>query len=264
MVHGWLGTADSPYLRRAAAALRGAGFSVARLLLRDHGGTAHLNSELFNSARIDEVVHASSDLINRFGNVRAGIMGFSLGGNFALRVALHNERHPSLQAALAICPVLEPKASVAAIDSGWIGYRWYFLRKWRRALKEKQLAFPDRYDFREAQGLSRVQTLTEFFVSRYTEFRDVDEYYSHYRLPAETLARLPIATQIIAAADDPVIPAAHFHDLRSNHPIRIDLLPYGGHCGFIQDFSLRSAVDQFALQFHVGQFGRPKAAGDDS
>ena len=33
VVHGWLGRADSPYVRRTADALHGAGFNVARLLL---------------------------------------------------------------------------------------------------------------------------------------------------------------------------------------------------------------------------------------
>jgi hypothetical protein len=72
VIHGWLGRADSPYVRRAASALHAAGFRVARLHLRDHGDTAHLNEELFNAARITEVVDVCNALASRYGAEGAG------------------------------------------------------------------------------------------------------------------------------------------------------------------------------------------------
>ena len=83
---------------------------------------------------------------------RGGVLGFSLGGNFALRVAR------ALQIpTLAICPAIDPEATMRAIDAGWTGYRWYFIRKWHRALKAKQQAFPDRYDFSPARRQRDLQ-----------------------------------------------------------------------------------------------------------
>lgn len=251
MVHGWLGRADSPYLRRTSAALHAAGFAVARLLLRDHGDTAGLNREMFNAARIDEVVDACNALAQVHGRSGCGLLGFSLGGNFVLRLAAHPQTSERFRAALAICPVLDPAAAVANLDRGWIGYQRYFLRKWRRAFAEKQAAFPHLYDFSDALRLSRVDTLTDYFVSRHTEFRDAREYYSHYTLSGDLLrlARMPV--QILAAEDDPVVPAAQFHALMKAAPPAdlLKLTRHGGHCGFISDLSLSSALDAHAVQF---------------
>src|SRR4029434_11355431 len=91
--------------RRAAVALHGAGFRVARLLLRDHGDTAALNAEMCHAARIDEVLSACNALSERYGSGRTGLLGFSLGGNFAVRVAAHDACSRSIARVLASCPV---------------------------------------------------------------------------------------------------------------------------------------------------------------
>ena len=60
-----------------------------RLNFRDHGETHHLNRAMFHSCRIDEVVGArETESRQRFTARPFVIGGFSLGGNFALRVAL--------------------------------------------------------------------------------------------------------------------------------------------------------------------------------
>ena len=60
-----------------------------RLNFRDHGDTHHLNRDLFHSCRIDEVVGAVRAVRRAFATDPVAVAGFSLGGNFALRVALH-------------------------------------------------------------------------------------------------------------------------------------------------------------------------------
>lgn len=251
VIHGWLGCADSPYVRRASAALNRAGFTVARLMLRDHGGTAHLNEELFNAARIDEVADAVNWLAEHHGGGACGLLGYSLGGNFVLRLAGHRHTSPRFRTALAVCPVLDPKAAVEALDRGWVGYQRYFLGKWRRAFAEKQAAFPDRYDFAEARRLSLVATLTDYFVSRHTPYRDADDYYARYTLDRDFLANLKMPVRVLATEDDPVLPAEHARALlgASGDAEVVTLVPYGGHCGFIEDLRLRTALDAWLSRF---------------
>lgn len=238
IIHGWLGCADSSYVLSAAAALHAAGFGVARLNLRDHGDTAHLNAELFHSARIGEVVEAIVTLRERLGTP-IGLLGFSLGGNFALRVAKATGIHT-----LAVCPAMDPAASTLAIDHGLPIYRWFFVRKWRTALAAKQAAFPDQYDFGEAQGLSHVSTLTGLFVRKHTPFADMHDYFAHYTLTGDTLAGT-VGAEIVYAQDDPVIPAAGFADLPAD--LRVHAMPCGGHCSFITNPTQPSWVDHFAV-----------------
>jgi predicted alpha/beta-fold hydrolase len=236
LIHGWLGSADSSYVLSAGAELLAAGFRVARLNLRDHGDTAHLNEGLFHSARTQEVV----DAVRELAGDRGGVLGFSLGGNFALRVA----RALGVPA-LAICPAIEPANTMRAIDGGWPGYRWYFLRKWRRALAAKQLAFPDRYDFAPARGLNTVTALTDLFVRNHTEFADSAAYLAGYTLTGAALDGT--TATIVTAEDDPIIP---WHDFgRLPATIELVAMPWGGHCGFVEGTRAPSWVDRYAVRF---------------
>jgi predicted alpha/beta-fold hydrolase len=255
LLHGWLGNADSPYSRRAASALHRAGFRIARLLLRDHGDTAALNPEMFHSARIDEVVDACNALSRRYGNGRTGVLGFSLGGNFAVRVAAHPQADPSIAAVLAICPVIDPAAAVTAIDSGWVGYRWWFLRRWRRALAAKQAAFPDRYDFTDALSLPTIAGLTDYVIPRHSEFPDTECYYAAYRLTHEVIARLRTPVHVVAALDDPVIPGKDVETLVETDRLSVTRSPYGGHCAFIETFGLESRLNAAAPRYFARALG---------
>ncbi|NJN52224.1 MAG: alpha/beta fold hydrolase, partial [Gammaproteobacteria bacterium] len=142
LIHGWLGDSVSSYLLSTAGHLFDQGYTVARLHLRDHGGSEHLNEEMFHSARIEEVVDACNWLARVYGQGRAALIGYSLGGNFALRATGHPALTATLAATIAICPVIQPGPTMHAIDSGWFAYRHYFVRKWHRALAAKQRAFP--------------------------------------------------------------------------------------------------------------------------
>jgi len=242
LIHGWLGHADSSYVLSSASELFARGFSVIRLNLRDHGDTAHLNEDMFHSARTTEVVDAVRQ-IERMVSGPAGVAGFSLGGNFALRIA----RDTGLPA-VAICPAIDPPASMISIDSGFAAYRLFFLLKWQRALKQKELAFPHRYEFARARQLNTVTDLTELFVREHTDYPDTDSYLAAYTLTGDTL-RDTEAT-VIYAEDDPVIPAAGFAQL----PAGIETVAsrHGGHCAFIRDIRQPTWVDEYlARHFEV-------------
>jgi predicted alpha/beta-fold hydrolase len=243
LIHGWLGSADSSYVLSAATELLAAGFRVARLNLRDHGGTEELNEELFHSARTREVVDAVRQLTAAHGG---GVLGFSLGGNFALRVA----RELALPT-LAVCPAIDPANTMRAIDEGWVAYRWYFLRKWRRALAAKQRAFPDRYDFTPAFGLRSVAALTDLFVREYTEYGATGEYLARYTLTGPALDGT--RATIVTAEDDPIIPWRDFGRLPAT--LEIVAAPWGGHCGFVEGARDPSWLDRFAVRFFQDALG---------
>jgi predicted alpha/beta-fold hydrolase len=225
LIHGWLGHADSSYVLSAAAELWDAGFSVYRLNLRDHGDTAHLNEAMFHSARTREVVEAVEELRQRFARGPVGLAGYSLGGNFALRVA----RATGLES-VAICPAIDPPATMGSIDRGLAIYRLFFVRKWHRALNAKQSAFPERYRFDQARGLKTVEALTHLFVREHTDYPSTEAYLAAYSLTGDALAGT--RATVVYAEDDPVIPAAGFDAL----PDSLSLVStrHGGHCAFVQ------------------------------
>jgi predicted alpha/beta-fold hydrolase len=252
LIHGWLGDSTSSYLLTTAARLFDAGYAVARLQLRDHGASEHLNEEMFHSARIDEVVDACDWLARVYGEGGMGLVGYSLGGNFALRVTGHVHRLPALRATVAICPVIEPGPTMRAIDDGWFGYRHYFVRKWHRAMAAKQRAFPKRFELESAFALDRVTSLTDYFVAHHTPFASSHDYFAAYAIDAARVSAITTPTWILAAADDPVIPASTFDGLPHNPALTIELAAHGGHCAFLSSYTLQSGVDDYVVDI-LGQ-----------
>jgi predicted alpha/beta-fold hydrolase len=224
---------------------------VVRLNLRDHGDSHHLNPEIFHSCRLDEVVHAVRLLSERMPGDRVYLGGFSLGGNFALRIAARApDEGITLERVVAVCPVLDPRDTMAALEHGLALYRYYFIRKWRRSLALKQAAFPDLYDFGDLARFSSLQHMTDHFVREYTEYPDLDTYLRGYAVTGERLARLVVPTEILLADDDPVIPVAGAAALARPAALTLRRTHHGGHVSFLEDFRLRSWLDDYiAHQF---------------
>jgi len=240
LIPGWLGDSQSTYIISAATALDEKNFSTARINLRDHGKTTHLNAGLFNSAQHDEVIALVDQLSVEYGGAGSGLIGFSLGGNFALRVA---RARPELKT-LAICPAISPASTMQKIDRSPI-YQHYFVRKWRSVWTDKQSAFPQRYNFAEALKLTTVSALTDYFVRYHSDFDSTSAYFAAYDLSQSALAG--VTAHILAAADDPIIPASHYQDLPDS--LAVTLTQQGGHGAYLDSWRLTSWADSYATNF---------------
>lgn len=249
LLHGWEGSVQSSYILHTGSRLLAEGCDVFRLNFRDHGDTHHLNRELFHSCRIDEVVGAVADISRRFGERPLVIGGYSLGGNFALRVAL---RAPAagipLAWVFAVCPVVSPHAGLASIENAPWFYESYFLRKWRKSLQRKQSHFPQSELFSKTELRGTLRELTRDLVLRHTSFGSLENYLDGYSIAGDRLAALAMPATILTAADDPVIPVAEFRELTLAPDTELTIVPHGGHCGFIRDLSLRSWAEDFLAE----------------
>jgi predicted alpha/beta-fold hydrolase len=248
MIHGWEGSAESTYMLSVAPALLAQGYSVFRLNLRDHGESHHLNEDLFHSCRLDEVVGAFGWIQRTWPEQRLSAVGYSLGGNFALRVAAAAPAAGlALDRVIAICPVLNPAQTMSAIDRGWWGYRRYFLRRWSNSLIKKRTAFPDRYGFGKLTSFSNLTDMTEYFVIRYTDYPDLYTYLNGYALTGERLANLAVDSCMLLADDDPVIPVDGLADMHASDALKVYRTQLGGHCGFLQGLNLHCWMNDFLL-----------------
>ena len=249
LLHGWEGSARSNYVLNTGARLLREGFDVFRLNFRDHGETHHLNREIFHSCRIDEVVHAVREVAARFPARMLALAGFSLGGNFALRVAL---RAPAagipLAYALAVCPVVSPESGLFGLEKGPGFYQRYFLRRWTRSLRAKQALFPETELFTREELANDLRGLTRSLVLRHTDFGSLENYLDGYSIAGDVLSSLRVPATILTSADDPVIPVDDFRTLKLPPQVELDIAPYGGHCGFIRDFSLRSFIEDYIAE----------------
>ncbi len=249
LLHGWEGSVQSTYVLNTGARLLAEGCDLFRLNFRDHGDTHHLNRELFHSCRIDEVVGAIKAVAAMFPGCPLIVGGYSLGGNFALRVALRaRAAGVPLVWTFAVCPPVSPVAAMNAIEAAPAIYEYYFLKKWRSSLKRKQSLFPQADLFTEAELRGSIRELTRSMVLRHTDFGTLENYLDGYSLAGHALAALDVPTTILTAEDDPIIPVADFRNLRLAPATELVIVPHGGHCGFIRDASLHSWAEDFLVE----------------
>jgi predicted alpha/beta-fold hydrolase len=245
LIHGWMGSSDSSYLLSAAGTLWDNGYSVFRLNMRDHGPTHHLNEGLFHSCRIAEVVEAVKRIQEMFPHKRLFLAGFSLGGNFALRVAV---RAPAagikIDKVVAICPVLYPPNTLHAMENGLQIYHLYFMKKWRNSLRLKRKYFPHLKGLECISGYKSISDMTGYFVKNFTDYPDMMTYLKGYAITGQALESLKIPSVIIASIDDPIIPVKDLQELASLNCLQIKTTRYGGHCGYLKNFRLTSWADQ--------------------
>ena len=177
LLHGWEGSAESYYVLSLGQALFEAGVEVVRLNLRDHGDTHHLNPEIFHSCRLPEVVGAIAAIGERLPGRELWLVGFSLGGNFMLRVAASEDPRLTPPAGvIAVSPVLDPARTMLAMEQGWSVYHRYFVRKWTRSLRRKQQLWPGRHDFSDLLHLGNLRRMTAALVARHTSFESMEAY----------------------------------------------------------------------------------------
>jgi predicted alpha/beta-fold hydrolase len=238
LLHGWEGSADSTYVLSTGGTLYGQGYDIFRLNLKDHGNSHHLNQALFHGALTEETAQAIDTICGLAPEQSNYLIGFSLGGNFALRIALRQSTFPirNLRQVFAISPALDPYKSTLAIDTGPNVYRLYFLNKWKRSLRKKQRLFPELYQFDGLLNHCTCMGLTEAIMTYYSEFSSHREYFSRYTLTGDVLKNIGLPVTIMTAQDDPVVAADDFQRLPAGGLLQLSLQRYGGHCGFLDPF----------------------------
>lgn len=245
LIHGWLGSSESVYILSAASYLYEQGFSVFRLTLRDHGDSAGLNQQPFLAIRLNEVLDAVEQIQQRFPHELNFLAGYSLGGNIAVRLAAKaHRREISLNRVVAVCPPIDPKAASIMISASPF-YNWHFVKAWRQAFEEKVAKYPQYSKDRDVFNGRSVVALHEAYVPRFSSYSNADEYFEAYTLDEKTIPDLAIATNIVLAADDPVIPWQSVAVLANHKNLRVSMTDYGGHCGFLQGYRMNCWLDQY-------------------
>ncbi|WP_162261886.1 YheT family hydrolase [Legionella adelaidensis] len=253
-LHGWLGSDSSTYMIGRGESLYQKGYDVFRLNMRDHGTSLPLNKGLFHGGLLKEAFQAVKYIAETKPELPVYIIGFSMGGSFALRMAwqqsIENLTIKNLQKVISVCPSVDPAKVTDAIDKSII-YRNYFCKKWKTNLREKQRCFPELYDFSNFLTLKSCREMTVELIKKYSDYGNIDEYFADYSFSVEKLQEVRVPTIILTAADDPVIPVESFQKLKNLNPhVTIYVTEYGGHVGYVKALSGDSWLD-VALPFLI-------------
>ena len=237
---GWLGHKDSKYLIPLADLLHINNFDIIRIHPLDHGDTEHLNKDFFRATDIQTLIEAVEFIGKKYQNNEIHLIGFSLGGNIALRISAC-ESINFLKSTVVISPVIDPEISMRAMDNtSWI-LKKYFVNKWRRTLRRK-MRLHNISNVEESLRYKDLEKMTEFFTKNFSPHKNVKELFAGYAITQDTINQIKNNTLIYSSVDDPCVPIKPLYSLDQTNNVKFKPQQYGGHCGFIDDFKFNSSV----------------------
>ncbi|MEX2139398.1 MAG: alpha/beta fold hydrolase [Pirellulales bacterium] len=243
LLHGLSGCHASQYMQRIATKLNNAGVRTFRKDLRGCGAGATLARLPYHSGRSDDAAAAVKFIDELCPSSPTTMIGFSLGANMALKLLgeLGEARCGGLDSAVAICPPVDLMACSRNLGR-WSNriYDAHFVSNlWRGA---RNLSAANGADESELNGLGRFQfpsrrpgrlyDFDDVYTAPISGFRDAEDYYRTCS-PGQFVPAIRKPTLVIAAADDPMIPARLFEGIDWPPCVQFYLAAGGGHLGFI-------------------------------
>lgn len=243
LVHGLSGCHGSPYMIRLAHRFTQAGFVVVRMDMRGCGAASELATQVTHAGRSDDI-HAALDSVHRqMPRSPLHAIGVSLGGNQLLRLVCRigaaEQPRPAWFNSLHRIAVVAPPIDLMRCSENMQRisrrpYNWYFIRQLFRRLPRRVC---EREDFQKVIAGPRPKTLWELddrMTAPMSGFSGAAEYYRECGT-STLVAENPIATLVLAAEDDPIVPVACFREPKSEWPksSTVVISPSGGHAGFV-------------------------------
>lgn len=232
LIHGMGGSAESGYMRRTASPALARRWTVARMNLRNCGGTELLATTLYNAGQGADVGHVLAALEQAGFPRPFAAAGFSLGGNILLRHAGEQGRSCRADAVAAVNPPIDLESCAAALERRANRvYQAYYTGKLLRDLR-RILAVRDLPGCPAPDGSIRtVRRFDELYTAPDAGYASAEEYYAAASA-GPRLTGLSRPALVLSAADDPFVPVEMFEPYRDLanafflHPRR------GGHCGY--------------------------------
>jgi uncharacterized protein len=256
IIHGLEGSSASPYVVRMAARALDAGFQVVRMNVRNCGGTEHLGPTLYHSGLTTDLRSVAEQLWQ----IPLYIVGFSMGGNMALKLAGEWSAGfpPQVKAICAVSPPVDLGACALRIaEPRNHVYESRFLRHLRQTLTRKKAVMAVDYSL---EPFSRIRSLIDFdnaYTAPAFGFCDAFDYYAHASSKGH-LRNIRLPALVIQAQDDPFIPFAIFNSavFRENPSLSLLTPRSGGHVAFISRRQPRFWAQEQALRFFEWVRGR--------
>lgn len=235
MIHGLGGEACSSYLTRIARKLEARGIRSFRLDMRCAGSARFMCRKPYHAGRSEDIAESLDFLAGLCPGSPVLLAGFSLGGAICLKMLGERGRDAprNLAMAMAICPPVDLAVSAR------------FLRQPSSRLYDTLLLQTLLQQFDALQhyvegaeylprGGVRPRNLHEFdetITAPFFGYATAADYYAA-NSAAPLLPRIAVPTLIIAADDDPVVPASPWQNCRLGARVRVVVTRGGGHLGF--------------------------------
>jgi predicted alpha/beta-fold hydrolase len=222
-------------MQRIAAKLFVRGVRVFRLDLRGAGAGVSLARYPYHAGRSDDLRSAVQAVAELCPRAPLTVVGFSLGGNIALKLAgeLGDQPLGTLERVMAISPPVDLAACVEGLEAPlnrW--YDRYFVRMlWRQMTERRRLApgaiWPD-----WPRRPRRLLELDDWYTAPVSGFGRAANYYAQCSA-LRFLPSIRLPTLILSARNDPLVASGPLEAADLPPAVRTLVTTGGGHLGFI-------------------------------
>ena len=233
LIHGLGGSAESGYMRRTAVQAQARGWVVARMNLRNCGGTEAIASTLYNAGQSGDADAALLAIEARELPRPYALIGFSLGGNIAMLYAGRSGSACRADAVVGVNPPVDLVASIDVIELPRNAlYHAYFTSRlcaqMRRIRRVRSVPGPQA----RPRAIGGVRGFDEVFTAPDAGYASSLDYYCGAS-GGPWLSGLRRPALILSAQDDPFVPVSMFapHRGGSEH-LTLAHPRAGGHCGY--------------------------------
>jgi hypothetical protein len=233
IVHGLGGSDASPYVVATGRLAFARGWHVVRMNMRGSGDGEAICPLLYN-AGLDTDLLAS---LSALGSLvpRVSVAAFSLGANLALlMLGRRRDQLPAvLGATAAVSPPLDLSTCADALEGPGNGlYEAHFVQRLAEGYRRRHRARPDLFAEGRESGLRTVREFDDRITAPFGGYESAAQYYERSSA-GPWLTAIDRPTLVLAAADDPMIPAASVARWPVSPPVRREIAATGGHVGFV-------------------------------
>jgi predicted alpha/beta-fold hydrolase len=232
-LHGLESSSDAHYMRGLADKVWARGWNAVLLNQRNCGGTEHLTPRLYHSGLTDDAAFVIAELVHD-GLDRIGVVGYSLGGNLAVKLAAEAGDGPTpLAGVVAVSPTIDLARCVEAIERPVnYPYQWNFVRNLKARMRRKAAAWPGRFDITRLDEIWTIREFDEEYTAPHHGFASAADYY--FRASAIRIAdQIRLPALLLTADDDPFVPPDPFETPAVAKHTTVRIERGGGHCGFV-------------------------------
>ena len=250
ILHGLEGSADAGYVLSLAQEALSRGLGVHRLNMRSCGGSEASCETMYHSGLTSDT-RAILERIRERDLGPVFLVGFSLGGNVALKLAGELGETDLIAGVCAVSTPIDLAACVRCLDKRSNAlYSRRFLGRLRDRVRRLSKSMPGHYD---TAGLDAIKTIWEFddrFTAPLFGFGTAANYYAT-QSAARFLDAVRAPALVVCAQDDPMVPFELYQHpaLHSNPAFTLVTTAHAGHLGFLSRRRPRFWVDGLALDW---------------
>ena len=256
LMHGLEGTADSGYMRSMAWRCLQAGFTAHCFHMRTCGGTEKLCKTLYHAGLTSDLRAFLEHRRRDNGGIPVFVIGFSLGGNVALKLAGELGETDLLHGVVAISTPIDLAVCVQRLKKL---DNFVYERRFVKRMQDR-LAATGRYTLKEMARWRTIYDLDDHVTAPSFGFRGADHYYAT-QSSCNFLHAIRVPALFIQAQDDTFVPFEIFSHaaFQSNPHLRLLATRHGGHIGFLSRTGQRFWETEAAVEFLASQV--PAVAG---